>query len=186
MVIQNACACWLEMLTFKVQSTFKMGMDSKYNLHRFSFRNILNAFADVMLCFVRTPLMLSVLSGHTDCVYSLLNKGANVEAKDKWGRTALHRGVRTTFWPRTHWHILCIGGGAIYYFPLIYDYPLFSGCRRWPATRNLWRPCFSTVPVSWCETVKDAHRSTWQQRVDTLGYWEACCMLPNLWKHSQF
>lgn len=37
--------------------------------------------------------MLSVLSGHTDCVYSLLNKGANVEAKDKWGRTALHRGV---------------------------------------------------------------------------------------------
>ena len=44
----------------------------------------------------RTPLMLSVLSGHTDCVYSLLNKGANVEAKDRWGRTALHRGVRTT------------------------------------------------------------------------------------------
>uniref|UniRef100_A0A7N6C4V5 Ankyrin repeat domain 28b n=1 Tax=Anabas testudineus TaxID=64144 RepID=A0A7N6C4V5_ANATE len=42
----------------------------------------------------QTPLMLSVLSGHTDCVYSLLNKGANVEAKDKWGRTALHRGVR--------------------------------------------------------------------------------------------
>lgn len=38
--------------------------------------------------------MLSVLSGHTDCVYSLLNKGANVDAKDKWGRTALHRGVR--------------------------------------------------------------------------------------------
>lgn len=42
----------------------------------------------------RTPLMLSVLSGHTDCVYSMLNKGASVEAKDKWGRTALHRGVR--------------------------------------------------------------------------------------------
>lgn len=37
--------------------------------------------------------MLSVLNGHTDCVYSLLNKGANVDAKDKWGRTALHRGV---------------------------------------------------------------------------------------------
>uniref|UniRef100_A0A4W5L3B7 Uncharacterized protein n=1 Tax=Hucho hucho TaxID=62062 RepID=A0A4W5L3B7_9TELE len=35
--------------------------------------------------------MLSVLSGHTDCVYSLLYKGASVEAKDKWGRTALHR-----------------------------------------------------------------------------------------------
>lgn len=43
---------------------------------------------------LRTPLMLSVLNGHTDCVYSLLNKGANVDAKDKWGRTALHRGVR--------------------------------------------------------------------------------------------
>lgn len=34
--------------------------------------------------------MLSVLSGHTDCVYSLFNKGASVEAKDKWHRTALH------------------------------------------------------------------------------------------------
>uniref|UniRef100_A0A8D0CQ69 Ankyrin repeat domain 28 n=1 Tax=Sander lucioperca TaxID=283035 RepID=A0A8D0CQ69_SANLU len=43
----------------------------------------------------QTPLMLSVLSGHTDCVYSLLNKGANVEAKDKWARTALHRGAVT-------------------------------------------------------------------------------------------
>ncbi|KAK2090291.1 Serine/threonine-protein phosphatase 6 regulatory ankyrin repeat subunit A [Saguinus oedipus] len=43
----------------------------------------------------QTPLMLSVLNGHTDCVYSLLNKGANVDAKDKWGRTALHRGAVT-------------------------------------------------------------------------------------------
>lgn len=46
--------------------------------------------------------MLSVLSGHTDCVYSLLNKGANVEAKDKWGRTALHRGVRTHHYSYIH------------------------------------------------------------------------------------
>ncbi|MEE6465994.1 hypothetical protein FKM82_006784 [Ascaphus truei] len=43
----------------------------------------------------QTPLMLSVLNGHTECVYSLLNKGANVDAKDKWGRTALHRGAVT-------------------------------------------------------------------------------------------
>ena len=42
--------------------------------------------------------MLSVLNGHTDCVYSLLNKGANVDAKDKWGRTALHRGVRNSLY----------------------------------------------------------------------------------------
>lgn len=41
--------------------------------------------------------MLSVLGGHTDCVYSLINKGANVDAKDKWGRTALHRGVNHVF-----------------------------------------------------------------------------------------
>lgn len=41
--------------------------------------------------------MLAVLSGHTECVCSLLNKGANVEAKDKWGRTALHRGVNCLF-----------------------------------------------------------------------------------------
>lgn len=48
---------------------------------------------ELLLLLPRTPLMLSVLNGHTDCVYSLLNKGANVDAKDKWGRTALHRGV---------------------------------------------------------------------------------------------
>lgn len=45
---------------------------------------------------VRTPLMLAVLGGHTDCVYLLLSKGASVEARDKWGRTALHRGVSHT------------------------------------------------------------------------------------------
>lgn len=37
--------------------------------------------------------MLAVLNGHTDCVYLLISKGANVGARDKWGRTALHRGV---------------------------------------------------------------------------------------------
>lgn len=53
-----------------------------------------------VLLWLRTPLMLSVLNGHTDCVYSLLNKGASVDAKDKWGRTALHRGVsRIATWP---------------------------------------------------------------------------------------
>ena len=47
----------------------------------------------LLLLLPRTPLMLSVLNGHTDCVYSLLNKGASVDARDRWGRTALHRGV---------------------------------------------------------------------------------------------
>lgn len=58
--------------------------------------SLLNFHVDYPLfhSLLRTPLMLSVLNGHTDCVYSLLNKGANVDAKDKWGRTALHRGVR--------------------------------------------------------------------------------------------
>lgn len=45
---------------------------------------------------LRTPLMLAVLSGHTECVYSLLSQGACVETQDRWGRTALHRGVRLT------------------------------------------------------------------------------------------
>lgn len=49
--------------------------------------------------------MLSVLSGHTDCVYSLLNKGASVEAKDKWGRTALHRGVKRSLY--TFFFVVC-------------------------------------------------------------------------------
>lgn len=37
--------------------------------------------------------MLAVLNGHTECVYSLLSQGASVENQDRWGRTALHRGV---------------------------------------------------------------------------------------------
>lgn len=41
----------------------------------------------------RTPLMLAVLGGHTDCVHFLLEKGALPDAKDKRGSTALHRGV---------------------------------------------------------------------------------------------
>uniref|UniRef100_A0A672J6T0 Uncharacterized protein n=1 Tax=Salarias fasciatus TaxID=181472 RepID=A0A672J6T0_SALFA len=32
--------------------------------------------------------------GHTECVFSLLGQGASVESQDRWGRTALHRGVR--------------------------------------------------------------------------------------------
>lgn len=160
--------------------------------------------------------MLSVLSGHTDCVYSLLNKGASVEAKDKWGRTALHRGVRRSLcplYPDTYHS--CYVGQLFYSYTLIsrgwdvshqsiqcfnrlptspfshmcykYTTAVFSPStdnRRWPATRSVWRPCFSTVPTSSCRIVKGAHRSTWQQHVDILGYWEACCMLPNQWKHS--
>lgn len=38
--------------------------------------------------------MLAVLNGHTECVFSLLSQGASVENQDRWGRTALHRGVR--------------------------------------------------------------------------------------------
>uniref|UniRef100_A0A8D0DB11 Ankyrin repeat domain 52a n=1 Tax=Sander lucioperca TaxID=283035 RepID=A0A8D0DB11_SANLU len=41
----------------------------------------------------RTPLMLAVLAGHTDCVHYLLEKGALPDAKDKRSSTALHRGA---------------------------------------------------------------------------------------------
>lgn len=44
----------------------------------------------------RTPLMLAVLGGHTDCVLFLLEKGALPDTKDKRGSTALHRGVGQT------------------------------------------------------------------------------------------
>lgn len=47
----------------------------------------------------RTALMLAVLNGHTECVYSLLSQGASVENQDRWGRTALHRGVRHSHTP---------------------------------------------------------------------------------------
>lgn len=43
--------------------------------------------------------MLAVLNGHTECVYSLLSQGASVENQDRWGRTALHRGVRPPHTP---------------------------------------------------------------------------------------
>lgn len=48
----------------------------------------------------RTPLMSALLNGHTECVYSLLSQGASVEKQDRWGRSALHRGVRQT--PKNH------------------------------------------------------------------------------------
>lgn len=37
--------------------------------------------------------MLAALGRHTDCVYILLEKKANVDAADKQGFTALHRAV---------------------------------------------------------------------------------------------
>uniref|UniRef100_A0A665UFP3 Serine/threonine-protein phosphatase 6 regulatory ankyrin repeat subunit C-like n=1 Tax=Echeneis naucrates TaxID=173247 RepID=A0A665UFP3_ECHNA len=41
----------------------------------------------------RTPLMLAALGSHTDCVHILLEKGANADAADKKGFTALHRAM---------------------------------------------------------------------------------------------
>ena len=64
-----------------------------------ALRGEVSVVTGLLLSLPRTPLMLSVLNGHTDCVYSLLNKGANVDAKDRWGRTALHRGVSRAFFP---------------------------------------------------------------------------------------
>lgn len=47
-----------------------------------------------VLC--RTPLMLAVLGGHTDCVVLLLERGACPDLRDRKGRTALHRAVSFT------------------------------------------------------------------------------------------
>ena len=38
----------------------------------------------------QTPLMFAVSIGDTECVLHLLEKGANISARDKVGRTALH------------------------------------------------------------------------------------------------
>lgn len=56
--------------------------------------------------------MLAVLNGHTECVYSLLSQGASVGNQDRWGRTALHRGVRR---PQDHAHLdlTCISHDCI-------------------------------------------------------------------------
>lgn len=61
----------------------------KLNLVHLVLKNI---FTDPSAAF-RTPLMLAVLGGHTDCAHFLLEKGALPDAKDKRGSTALHRGV---------------------------------------------------------------------------------------------
>lgn len=56
--------------------------------------NVVNKNSNTVTSPFRTPLMLAVLGGHTDCVHFLLEKGALPDAKDKRGSTALHRGVR--------------------------------------------------------------------------------------------
>uniref|UniRef100_A0A803SNL4 Ankyrin repeat domain 52 n=1 Tax=Anolis carolinensis TaxID=28377 RepID=A0A803SNL4_ANOCA len=48
-----------------------------------------------MLIEILTPLMLAITNGHVDCVHLLLEKGSTVDAADKRGRTALHRGAVT-------------------------------------------------------------------------------------------
>ena len=40
--------------------------------------------------FGRTPLMFTVLADRLDCAEVLIKKGANVDARDNGGRTALH------------------------------------------------------------------------------------------------
>lgn len=47
----------------------------------------------IVLSVCRTALMLAALGSHTDCVHILLEKGAQADAADRKGRTALHRAV---------------------------------------------------------------------------------------------
>lgn len=49
--------------------------------------------------------MLAVLNGHTECVYSLLSQGASVQNQDRWGRTALHRGVSEAYPLKAHFDL---------------------------------------------------------------------------------
>uniref|UniRef100_A0A671YG43 Ankyrin repeat domain 52 n=1 Tax=Sparus aurata TaxID=8175 RepID=A0A671YG43_SPAAU len=48
-------------------------------------------FLFLLFVVYRTALMLAALGRHTDCVHILLEKGANADAADKKGFTALHR-----------------------------------------------------------------------------------------------
>lgn len=50
-------------------------------------------FLFLLFVVYRTALMLAALGRHTDCVHILLEKGANADAADKKGFTALHRAV---------------------------------------------------------------------------------------------
>lgn len=95
---QTACAWWSTMERMGISPTLRTNMASKSfallvcgSVCPCGFSNCL-FFLCVFVCF-RTPLMLAVLGGHTDCVRFLLEKGALPDAKDKRSSTALHRGV---------------------------------------------------------------------------------------------
>ncbi len=143
---------------------------------------IIDCWVIYIYMIFRTPLMLSVLGGHTDCVYSLINKGANVDAKDKWGRTALHRGVNHDWFSSVFLLALtCVsalecGSWVVCVCVCVCVCVPF---RRWQAMRSAWRPCCSTMPVSWYGTVGGAHQCTLRLPVATLGFWGAFCMLPS-------
>lgn len=101
-VTQNVSASSSATLAHPQPSTSMTGMDSEWHtdMLSWSISHMLNEFCTDWWrdCDCnRTPLMLAVLNGHTDCVYFLISKGANVGARDKWGRTALHRGVCCTY-----------------------------------------------------------------------------------------
>ena len=59
-------------------------------------------FLFLLFVVYRTALMLAALGRHTDCVHILLEKGANADAADKKGFTALHRAVSLFAVYKTH------------------------------------------------------------------------------------
>uniref|UniRef100_A0A671RXH9 Serine/threonine-protein phosphatase 6 regulatory ankyrin repeat subunit A-like n=1 Tax=Sinocyclocheilus anshuiensis TaxID=1608454 RepID=A0A671RXH9_9TELE len=89
-LINQGASMMLKDYTHKRSAVHSAGQPHKHTLQMYG---PLIVDLIVCVCVVRTPLMLAVLGGHTDCVYLLLSEGAGVEASDKWGRTALHRGA---------------------------------------------------------------------------------------------
>lgn len=57
-----------------------------------------------------TPLHCAIQAGHSGAATELIARGANIEAKDKWGFTPLHVASENGDWRCTH--ILLVRGGA--------------------------------------------------------------------------
>ena len=76
----------------KIDDLFVKAIDNKYSCDEFLLKRLLEAGANVNIktgCYQKTPLMLACSNMHLQTVKLLLARGAQVNAKDKEGNTAL-------------------------------------------------------------------------------------------------
>lgn len=144
-------------------------------------------FLFLLFVVYRTALMLAALGRHTDCVHILLEKGANADAADKKGFTALHRAVSLFDVYITHhfiifWVHLIMSRVRSFSRPRMfqmYCIPLTScvvcsSCRPCWAVRTVYLLCWNMEPLLCVETLREEPRCTSQHPSATRSYSELC------------